>query len=154
MIVELELCGPKGAGQIELWSKLLETVQRDNEMLIEAMLRAGMQVPDTVEDLGIPYVPPTVFEARNDRQRLSGLGAMLDRRSFSCGDAAPLEAAVLVRKHGVPARAVPAMLPTKDPSGASVLLHSVYVTPYGTIDPIQRWLAANGRAGEPWEATR
>jgi len=153
MLVELELCGPKGAGQLEIWQRCLEIVQRDNEMLLEAMLRAGRPVPDTVEELGLPYVPPTAFEARNDRQRVSGLGGMLDRGSFSCGDAAPFEAAVLVVKYGVPARAVPRMLPSpRDP--AAVLLHAQYETPNGTVDPVARWLEAHGRGHEVWEAAR
>jgi hypothetical protein len=35
----------------------MELAQLDNEMVIEAMLRAGQSVPDTVDELGIPYHP-------------------------------------------------------------------------------------------------
>jgi len=151
MLVELELCGPKGDGQIILWQRVLEIVQKDNEMLFQAMLRSNKSVPEYIDQLGLPYLPPTREEARGERQRISGLQGILERGSWSCGDAAALEAAALSVVHGVPAvvRAV-LLTPRHSPHA---LLHAVYETPEGRVDPTARWLQARGRGHEAWEAT-
>jgi hypothetical protein len=151
MLVELELCGPKGDGQVILWQRVLEIVQRDNEMLFQAMLRANKPIPQYIDELGLPYMPPSREEARGERQRISGLRGILERQSWSCGDAAALEAAAMVVLHGVPAvvRAV-LLTPRQSPRA---LLHAVYDTPAGRVDPTARWLQAQGRGHEAWEAT-
>lgn len=140
MDVRLHLCGPKGDGSRLLWDRLLEIVQQDNEYVVQAMLRAGQRVPDSVEELGIPYRDDVRLDPNSTHQELHGLRAMLERRSFSCGDAAPFEAAVLKVKYGIPAHAF-SQFGTHEG-----WWHGVYRTPQGVVDPIARFLAAR-RAG-------
>ena len=146
MVLELHLCGPKGDALIEELNAALALVQRDNEFLIQAMLRSGRQVPEVVEDMGIVYRPPSRSESLTDRQAIRGLRSMLEQGYFSCGDAAPWEAAVLRIKYGVAAVAF------SKPLTSDGLTHGIYRTPSGVIDPVARYLAKTGREDYVWEA--
>lgn len=146
MILELHMCGPKGAGQRELIDRALAMMQLDNQFLIEAMLRAGRSVPDLVDDMGLRYRPPSKAESKTRRQRLFHYKDMLDNGWFSCCDAAPWEAAVLTVKYQVPAQAF------STPVSNDGLFHAVYRTPDGVIDPTARFNAKNGQPNYRWEA--
>ena len=135
MDVTLHLCGPKGDGQRLLLDRALAMLQADNEYLIQAMLRSGMAVPDKVEDLGIPYRDDTLLDPNGESQHYFGYRQMLEHGSFSCGDAAPFEAAVLVVKYNIPAVAF------SDARGNGIF-HAVYRTPAGVVDPIVRFHSA------------
>lgn len=148
MILELHLCGPKGDGQRNEIDDALALLQRDNEYVIQAMIRAGRFVPDLIEDLGLEYRPPTRAEAETERQAFHCFRKMLENGWWSCGDAGPFEAAVLVIKHGIAAQAFSSDL-TDDG-----LFHSLYRTPMGVIDPVARFLAKTGRSDYVWEALR
>ena len=139
MQLDLHLCGPKGDGSRILLDHALAMVQLDNEFVIQAMLRAGRPVPDLIDQLGIPYRDDTVLDPDSDYQAFYGLRAMLERGSWSCGDAAPFEAAVLKCKHRVPARAF-ARYGTEDG-----FWHAVYETPRGTVDPVARFIREQTR---------
>jgi len=134
VFIGLHLCGPKGDGSRILLDRALALVQLDNECLVEAMLRAGMAVPDCVEELGIEYEDHTVLRPNSDEQQIYGLRAMLERGRFSCGDAAALEAAVLQKKYTIPARAF-SRFGTEDG-----FWHAVYSTPAGVVNPVARFL--------------
>ncbi len=136
MDLRLHLCGPKGDGSRLLFDRALELVQQDNEFVVQAMLRSGQRVPDSVEELGVPYRDDTRLDPNSPRQDLYGLRAMLERGSFSCGDAAPFEAAVLKVKYNIPARAFTQV------GKQAGLWHAVYQTPHGVVNPIARFLAA------------
>jgi hypothetical protein len=113
----------------------LALLQFDNECVIQAMLRAGRRVPECVEELGLSYEDHTVLDPDSDHQEFFGLRAMLERGVFSCGDAAPFEAAALWIKRQIPARAF-SRRGTDDG-----LWHAVYQTPAGIVDPISRFLS-------------
>lgn len=135
MHLELHLCGPKGDGSRILLDRALAMVQLDNEFLIQAMLRAGRPVPDRIDDLGIPYRDDTLLDPNSDHQAFYGMRGMLERGSWSCGDGAPYEAAVLVVKHRIPTRAF-ARYGTEDG-----FWHAVYQTQLGIVDPVARYLS-------------
>ena len=136
MFLGLHLCGPKGDGGRLLLDRALAMLQFDNECVVQAMLRDGRPVPDCVEQLGLVYEDHTILDPNSDRQEFYGFRQMLERRRFSCGDAAPFEAAVLRMKHGIPAHSF-ARFGTEDG-----LWHAVYQTPAGVVDPIARFLRA------------
>lgn len=157
MILELHLCGPRGDGQRQEIDRGLELLQLDNQFLIQAMLRAGRAVPERVEELGIPWRPPTRTEALTERQPMRGLRAMLEHGSFSCCDAAGWESAVLAEKYRVPARpfsldVVPPWMRQLQGAAADGLFHVVYQTAQGTVDPVRRYLINTGQADAVWEA--
>lgn len=157
MVIELHLCGPIGDGQRQELDAALALLQMDNEFLIQAMLSAGLHVPDTVDEMGLVWVPPSKLEAQTDRQRFFHMRDMLERRRFSCGDAAGYEAAVQRAKYGVPARAftvdvVPDWMRKTQGDAAEGLWHSVYSTPSGIVDPVGRHLRRRGRPNAVWEA--
>lgn len=150
MILELHLCGPKGAGQRQLIDRALELVQLDNQMLVQAMLKAGMPVPDRIEELGLAYQSPSLAQAQANRQAFFGYRQMLTNGWFSCGEAAAWEAAVLCEKHKVPATAFSNPITGRDDG----IFHAVYRTPTGVVDPVERFFsfaAANpkGPVGRP-----
>lgn len=139
MDLRLHLCGPKGDGSRMLLDRALAMLQLDNEFVVQAMLRSGMAVPDSVEQLGIPYRDDVVLDPNSERQEFRALRQMLDYGSWSCGEGAPLEAAVLQVKYKIPARAF-VRFGTDDG-----FWHAVYETPQGIVDPVQRYLANGGR---------
>lgn len=151
MFVGLHLCGPKGEGQRVLLDQALAMLQRDNEFVIQAMLRAGRPVPDCIEELGLRYVDDTVADPESGRQIFYSFRHMLERKKFSCGDAAGFEAAVLTQKFQVPARAHTKAGRPRWPLPPGVthhgLWHSVYETPAGEVDPVMRFLTGQRRAG-------
>lgn len=149
MILELHLCGPKGDGQRQLLDRAIALTQLDNQFVIEAMLRAGQDVPDLVDDMGIDYRPPTRREAATERERFYGMRKMLETGEFSCHDAAAYEAAVLTVKYGVPAQSFNQGMPGRG------LWHGVYRSQqHGIVDPVARFLAKHGRPDYQWEALR
>ena len=149
MIIELHLCGPTGDGQRQELDHALALVQLDNQFVIEAMLRAGQNIPDLVDDMGLLYRPPTRREALTERERFYGMRKMMDTGEFSCHDAAAYEAAVLTVKYSLPAQAF------NQPLGRGGLWHGVYRTPnHGVVDPVARHLQKQGRGDYQWEALR
>ena len=149
MILELHLCGPKGDGQRQLLDRALALTQLDNQFVIEAMLRSGLDVPDLVDDMGLTYRPPSRREAHTERERVYGMRKMLDTGEFSCHDAAAYEAAVLTTKYGVPAQAFVQPLPREG------FWHGMYRSQqHGVVDPVARFLKKQGRGDYQWEALR
>ncbi len=148
MIVHLHLCGPHGEGQRRLLDSLLDVLKTDNRMLIQAMLKDGRAVPDTMEELGLEYNPPTHAEAEVGAQGLYGLAAMVERGTFSCGDAAGWESAVMEEKYRT------AAIPFSRMVRSDGRWHALYRTSQGEVDPVARWLGARGRGAPVWEALR
>jgi len=147
VIIELHLCGPKGAGMREEFSRAVALLQFDNEMLIEAMLKAGHAVPDTVDGLRVNYQPATAAEARTGRVQLRGMGSMVETGTWACGDASAYEAAVQRVKHGrLDAKAYAVDYPSQDGG----LCHAVYQVDGRVIDPVSRHLRRTGMRN-PWE---
>lgn len=139
MDLRLRLCGPKGDGSRILLDHALALVQLDNEFVVQAMIRAGRHVPDCVEQLGIPYRDDVVLDPDSEHQEFRGFRQMLEDGSWSCGEGAPFEAAVLKVKYGIPAKAF-SRFGTEDG-----FWHCVYRTPHGIVCPVTRYLAAGGR---------
>lgn len=115
---------------------LMEIVKRDNRAVIAAMLSDGQVVPDTVGELGLRYVPE---QHRKDEfgqpiMNIYGLRDMVGRNTFSCGDAAAYESAVLEEKYGVPTLCVAVAQGDDD-------LHALFVTVDDVIDPTANFLA-------------
>ena len=136
MIVTLHLCMPSGETMRQQFTRLLNEVKDDNRRVVAAMLAAGEHVPDTVGELGLSYLPEQHRTDRNGEPVMAiyGLRAMLDRGTFSCGDAAGFEASVMNEKYRVPARCLAVSQGIED-------LHAVYVTPEMTVDPTANFLA-------------
>jgi len=130
------MCMPEGDGSREGYEDALEALKRDNRRVVAAMLADGQDVVDTVAELGLVYVPeqPSFDASGRPVMNLYGVADMVARGSFSCGDAAAYEAAVLEEKYGVPTRLVSA--PQYDNQ-----FHAVVVTAGGVIDPTANFLA-------------
>lgn len=143
MIVVLHLCMPEGEPMRDEWTRLCQLVREDNRMVIAAMLREGLEVADRVEDLGLRYVPEWHRLDPSGEPTISmyGLRAMLDRGTFSCGDACSYEAAVQTEKYGIPTECLGVDQGEGDMTGD---YHGIYVAPQGAVDPVARYLGAKG----------
>ncbi len=137
MIVTLYMCGPKGEVMRRQLAGALNQLKQDNRYVINAMLRDGIEVPDNVIEAELNYVPSqheTDPETGEPRQAFYGMKHMFDTGEFSCGGAAAYEASVLEEKYGIPTEVLCVAVGDSD-------YHSIYVTPDGPIDPVERWLA-------------
>ena len=104
MRVIMDLCVPEGQAMRQQFSSLMNELKRDNRRVVAAMMREGMDVPDTVGDLGIRYVPaPQQIDPQTGEplMHFRGVRAMLDDGFFSCADAAGYEASVLEEKYRI-----------------------------------------------------
>ena len=140
MRLTLHLCMPEGDGSRESYAEGLSQIKRDNRRVIAAMLRAGIPVVDTVGELGLQYVPEQRRFGPDGRPLMDiyGIHDMVERGTFSCGDAAAYEAAVLEEKYGVVAETL--SVPQGDND-----FHAVYVTSNGLVDPTANFLAGRSR---------
>src|SRR5690554_615484 len=104
MRVTLHMCGPQGEALRQQLSNVLNTLKMDNRYVINAMLNSGSDVPDTVIDAGLDYVPSRHRKTRDGDPVLDfyGMRRMFASGTFSCADAAAYEAAVLEEKYGIP----------------------------------------------------
>lgn len=137
MIVTVNLCMPEGDAMRQRFAEFMELLKRDNRAVIAAMRASGTEVPDTIGELGLQYVPET---NRTDAygqpvMQLYGLHDMVERGTWSCGDGVAFEAAVLEEKYGVPTLCIAV-------SQGDDNLHGVFVTPEDVVDPL-----ANYRSG-------
>lgn len=139
MDLRLHICGPKGDGTRLLLDRALQILQMDNEFVVQAMLRAGLVVPDCMEQLGLPYRDDTMLDPHTDRQEFRGFRQMLEYGSWSCGEGAAFEAAVLRVKYVIPAHSFAEF------GKGDGKWHSVYRTPEGVVDPVFRFLNSGGR---------
>jgi hypothetical protein len=102
----------------------------------------GIDVPDTVWELGLMYQPPQGAELKTPQQSFYCLLDMLDRNEFSCGDAAAYEAAVQEEKYDRKAFCMCVAQGSNE-------YHAIYVTENGPVDPTENWLrqyaASNGQ---------
>jgi len=136
MKVVMHMCGPSGEASRQQQAGLLNRLKRDNQYVINAMLNSGMEVPDTVIDANLVYVPsrheydPVTGEPV---QHYYGMRAMFERGEFSCGDGAAYEAAVQEEKYGVPTEVLSVRFVEGD-------MHGVYVTPSEVVDPVENYL--------------
>lgn len=142
MIVACHLCMPEGDAMRARFSDLMELVKRDNRSVIAAMIANGDDVPDTVGELGLTYVPE---EHRTDAfgepiMEIFGIRDMVAREKFSCGDASGWEAAVLEEKYRVPTLCIAV-------SQGPVDCHGIFVTSTQAIDPVANYLS--GRRWSP-----
>lgn len=133
MIIELHLCAPPGEARRRILTAILNLCKDDNRLLVNAMMRSGFDVPDTVEELGLRYVPPSEDEAATSKQPFYCLLDMLERGTFSCGDAAAWEAAVQEEKYGRPTHCLCVAQGDNE-------YHAIYVTADGPVDPTENWL--------------
>lgn len=133
MLISLHLCGPHGDALRQQLERSLEILKDDNICSITAMLNAGIEVRDTVIDLGLTYEPADGPERVSAVQNFYGMADMIERTTFSCGDAAAYEAAVMQAKYGIPASILIA------PQGGNDY-HALYVTMNGTVDPTEEWI--------------
>lgn len=139
MVITLHLCGPPGEATRRELAQILNILKEDNRLVIQAMLKAGHHVPDTVIDLGLEYRPPIGEEIHTPHQGFYCMADMVERGTFSCGDAAAYEAAVQEEKYGIPTEVIVV------PQGESEY-HALYVSPSGPVDPTENWLAADAAA--------
>lgn len=146
MKVVLHLAGPPGEATRRELQQALDIVKEDNRLIINAMLNSGFDVPDDMWDMGVVYDPPNVVEANTAAQGFFCYVDMLNNGTFSCGDAAAWEAAVLEEKYGIPTQTM------ITPQG-SYDYHAIYVAPEGAVDPTDKWLRKwaeqNGREYQP-----
>lgn len=145
MRVTLNLCGPPGEATRRELAELLNVLKEDNRLVINAMLNAGHDIPDTVWELGLRYSPPTPEEANTPNQQFYCLADMVENGWFSCGDAAAFEAAVLEEKYGFVTEVLVV------PQGAYEY-HAVYAwgSPLtdegGVLDPTEHWLQMRAKS--------
>lgn len=129
------MCSPEGEALRQQWVDALNMLKRDNQYVIAAMLADGQEVPDTVVDAGLEYVPSRHEVVDGDPvQALYGMKAMFDSGEFSCGDAAAYEAAVAEEKYGVPAEC------SSTPMNDEGDFHGIFITPLETVDPTENWM--------------
>lgn len=135
MIATLHLCGPEGEALRQQLSDMLNMLKQDNRYVVNAMLHSGLDVPDTVSDAGLEYVPSRHEQAPNGEpiQVYYGMRAMFDNGTFSCFEGSSYEAAVLEEKHGVPTECLAVAFDGGDH-------HAIYVTPDGEVDPTENYL--------------
>lgn len=144
MIVKLHLCGPEGEALRQQLANALNTLKQDNRYVVNAMLNSGMEVPDTVIEAGLNYVPSR-HEQSGGRpvQAFYGMKDMFESGEFSCGDGAAFEAAVMEEKYAIPTEVL--CVATGDAD-----YHGLFVTPNGVIDPTENWLRHwEGELGMP-----
>lgn len=137
MRVIMDLCVPEGQAMRQQFSSLMNELKRDNRRVVAAMLREGMDVPDTVADLGIQYVPARQQldpQTGEPLMHFRGLRAMLDDGVFSCADAAGYEASVLEEKYQILAHC------DAVPQGGDDN-HAIILTAKRTIDPVANFLS-------------
>lgn len=139
MIVTLHLCAPPGEATRRELARALNLLKEDNRLVIQAMLRAGLEVPDTVSEMGLEYRPPTAAEAKTPEQAFYCMADMVERGRFSCGDAAAFEAAVVEEKYGIQTEVIVV------PQG-STEYHALYVCEFGAIDPTENWLEERAKS--------
>ncbi len=136
MIVTCHLCMPEGDAMRSRFGDLMEIFKKDNRAVIAAMRADGTDVPDTVGDLGLQYLPELhKADGYGPVMDIYGLRSMVDRGTFSCGDAAAFEAAILEEKYGVPTLCIAVSQGDDD-------LHAIFVTADSIVDPV-----ANNQAG-------
>ena len=137
MIATLHLCGPDGEALRQQLSNMLTMLKEDNRYVINAMLHSGLDVPDTVFEAGLDYVPSRHEKAPNGEpiQVYYGMRAMFESGTFSCAEAAGLEAAVMEEKYGVPTECLAVAF-----DGGNN--HAIFVTPEGEVDPTENYLRA------------
>ncbi len=148
MIVGLHLHGPPGEATRRLVSDMLEIVRQDNIYVVQAMLDAGIEVPDTMWEMGLVYDPPNpnrpvydhygnvidvVDEVNTPKQNFYGISDMIENGTFSCGDGAAAEAAIATVKYGVKTRC-------ECVAQGGYEYHAIFITPDGPVDPSEHWL--------------
>jgi len=135
MKITLHMCMPEGDAMRNRFGELMEIVKRDNRAVIAAMLAEGLHVPDTVGELDLRYLPEQhrLDEYGQPIMNIYGYREMVQRRTFSCGDAAAFEAAVVEEKYGVRTLCVAVSQGDDD-------LHGVFVTETDAIDPTANFL--------------
>lgn len=140
----MHMCMPSGDAMRHRFSELMEVMKADNRAVIRAMLDDGMDVPDTVAELGLRYVPAQHRLDAHGQPIMDvyGLRDLVAMGTFSCGDAASLEAAVLEEKYGMPAVCLAVAQGDDD-------LHGVFATSDGIVDPVANYLT-----GTRWKAPR
>jgi hypothetical protein len=140
MIVSCHMCMPEGDAMRARFGDLMEMLKRDNRAVIAAMLADGIDVPDTVGDLGLRYVPAPHRKDEHAQpiMELYGLHDMVTRGTFSCGDAVAFESAVLEEKYRTPTLCIAVAQGDED-------MHAVFVTVDDVIDP-----TANFKAKRRW----
>ena len=134
MIVTLNMCMPEDDAMRQRFGERMALLKRDNRAVIAAMRGSGTDVPDTMIDLGLPYVPET---HRTDAygqpvMELYGIHDMMERGKWSCGDGSSWEAAVLEEKYGVPTLCIAVAQGDDDQ-------HGVFVTAEGAVDPVANY---------------
>lgn len=138
MIVTLHMCMPAGDAMRQRFGDLMETMKRDNRGVVAAMLADGAPVPDTVGDLGLQYVGE---QHRRDSRgqpimEIYGLRDMVERGTFSCGDAVALESAIMEEKYGIQTLCLAVAQGDDD-------LHAIYVTSNSVVDPMANFMSGH-----------
>lgn len=135
MIATLHLCGPDGEVLRQQLSAMLNLLKQDNRYVINAMLNSGLDVPDTVIEAGLEYIPSRHQQSSNGEpmQVYYGMRSMFDSGTFSCAEGAALEAAVMEEKYGVPTECVAVAFDDGNH-------HAIYVTSDGAVDPTENYL--------------
>lgn len=136
MIVTLHMSCPAGEAARRFITRLLNELKNDNRLLIEALLNNGVDVPDTVGGLGVEY-NPRPEESHTPHQQFYSMADMMERGTFSCGDAAAYEAAVLEEKHGIAAHC-------SCVAQGSNQYHAIFYAPWGPVDPTENWILEQG----------
>lgn len=138
MIVTVHMCMPEGDAMRQRFSDLMELLKQDNRAVIAAMMAEGTDVPDTMAELGLQYSPENHRSDAEGRpvMELYGIRDMVDRGTFSCGDATGWESAVLEEKYGIPTLCVAVAQGDND-------MHGVFVTAEDVVDPTANFLSGH-----------
>ncbi len=134
----MHMCMPEGDAMRQRFSDLMEVMKRDNRAVIAAMMANGIEIPDTVGDLGLEYAPE---QHRADSRGqpvmdVYGIRDMVARKKFSCGCAVALEAAIMEEKYGVPTLCIAVAQGDDD-------LHAIFVTSNDVVDPLANFASGH-----------
>jgi hypothetical protein len=140
VIVTLNLHSPPGEATRRLITRALNVLKEDNRYVINAMVNGGMEIPWNMWDMGLVYDPPTADEANTPEQAFWGISDLMQRKKFSCGDAAACEAAIIEEVFDISTEIITV------PQGAYEY-HALYLTPDGPVDPSEDWIARAREAG-------
>lgn len=140
MIVTLNLHSPPGEATRRLVTRALNVLKEDNRYVVNAMINSGMDLPTNMWDMGLVYNPPDADEANTPKQEFWGIGDMMARKEFSCGDAAACEAAIIEEVFDIPTEIITV-------AQGAYEYHALYVTPLGPVDPSEEWVEAARKSG-------
>ena len=135
MIIIKHMCVPPGQAMRTTIAHEVNSMKHDNRRVIAAMLAEGLPVHDNMADMGLKYVPEQhELDASGEPIiRLYGIYDMIERGTFSCGDASGWESAVWEEKYGIPTECLSVAQGDDD-------MHAVFAAIDRVVDPTFNFL--------------